>query len=253
MESSSTPQTNYNPQISPTKEGDPSQEQSRKRTTGFSRESLLSNLQEITKEADEIKQELPEESILVDTAAIKRQVEALDKKQIWWIWMFRGWLVFYIWEYVYLAVALASHELGQAGGLVYAVYMLYSIGSVLILTVKYLVQLMAMFKKSLKLNNIALKIMVISACLGLMKVTFLLLTLYDYGLYQKMADEVISQIRIPGVLEFRLAYPSKTEHKIVVLAAVGEWLLDFVLTYGGARLYKRYLVKREYLLKQKIE
>jgi len=253
MEISSTLQTNPSPQISPTKEGDTSQEQDHRHTARFSRESLLSSLEEIAKETEEIKQELPEEPKQIDITAIKRQVETLDKKQVWWAWIYRGFLMYNISQYVYLGMLLASQEIGDAAGMAYVVYMVYLIGSTLVLTAGYLAQLLAMFRKSLRLNKIAIKIMMIFGLLELMKVSFLLFTFYDYDLYQKVADGVVSMISIPGVLTFRVEHPPKAVHQLRVLTAIGDWIVDFVVTYGGARLYKRYLAKREFFLKQKID
>jgi len=250
MQSSSSPQNTGN---SPTKEGVPSQEQVRKRTTGFSRESLRNNLEEIAKEAEEIKQELPEEQKKVDTTAIKREIEELDKKYVWWLWLYRCWLIYNIWEHSQLRALMASEEIIEAMGESYMMYVLVSIVTMMILTAQYSVQLLAMFRRSLKLNNIAIKIMVLFGLFGLIKAGLLLFTLSDYDIIKKLSDEIASQMIVTGVLESPFQYLSKDQYQWIVLKEVGEFVLDVVLTYGGARLYRRYLTKRESMLKQKTE
>jgi len=248
MESTSVPQTKSNPQASPSKQGDPSQEQVRKRTTGFSKESLLSNLQEIAKEAEEIKQELPEEAKKVDTVAIQRQVEELDKKQMVWLWLYRCWLVYNIWEHSEVAAVLAvveefAEELGEA----YMRYILISIFWMVLQSSRYLVLLLAIYKKSLRLNNIGIKITVVFGFFGLIQASFLCLILSNYEVYQKLGNELLEQVGLG------MQYPAKEEFQWIVLESVGRFLADLFLTYGGAKFYRRYLLKRESLLKQKIE
>jgi len=240
MESSSTPQTNGNPQTS--NQGTASEEQPRKRTNGFSRESLLNNLEEIAKEAEEIKQELPEEPKQVDTAAIKRQVEILDKRQVLWIWLYRGWLLWNVWQRAEMEVVLVGDDVGEA-----ILSVVIAIVGMLVMIGPYMAQIFAMLRKSLRLSDIALKMMVVFACLGLIKMTFLSFMLYDSELFLNLSENLVSQLNVAGV-EIQLAYPPKEGFQMVFLIVLVEFLVDFVLTYGGARLYKRYLLKRQALL-----
>jgi len=234
-------------------EGISRQEQPRKRHPGFSKQSLQNDLNDINKQTEEFKQELPKDPNQPDDITIQREIELLDQKQRVWVFLYKGFLMYYIYKNVPLGRAIISSEFFETMSNIQITQVLSSILVMLALISPYLVQLLAIFKKSLKLNNIALKIIGFISWLGFLQLAFMVLTVYDYGLYKKTLEFIYEKFELVESGGEKIQYLSREVYNWMVYETIAECLIHFALTYGGARLYKRYLLKREALLRQKTE
>lgn len=178
---------------------------------------------------------------------IQKEIEALDKKQTIWLWLYRAWLLWKIWEDIPLSM-IQHPEAFEALLPPRFLSPVFVYPFALFVISPYLIQLWGMYKKNLKATTISLKIHWIYFILAMIQIAAIILTLVKFEAFKKLVTPLLMRV-LGGEIEF----PSKEEYSALALYTIGRSLIHYLITLGGCILYKKYLLKRQILIREKIE
>jgi len=112
----------------------------------------------------------------------------------------------------------------------------------------YLIQLWGMHKKNLKATTISLKIHWVYFWMAVLQIVVIILTLVKYEAFKTLVTPYLAKF-----LGSEIELPSREDYTVLAVYTIGQSLFHYLVTLGGAALYKKYLIKRQRLVKEKSE
>jgi len=187
---------------------------------------------------------------------VYKQIEKLDQKQRIWLRLYIVWLIYNLKGFAVLFIEFFSapalpEELEELEEIIRPMMnlgILIQFGFTLITASPYLIQLWAIYKKSLKRTNTFIKIMKVLIVLNAISLVFSCLIIYKFDQVKELIASGV--IAISQEEQELLSLYSKEDFMLSAFYEIVETLVYFLLCYGGAIKYRNYLMQRENLMQK---
>lgn len=187
---------------------------------------------------------------------VYKQIEKLDQKQRIWLRLYIVWLIYNLKGFAELFIEFFSapalpEELEELEEIIRPMMnlgILIQFGFTLITASPYLIQLWAIYKKSLKRTNTFIKIMKVLIVLNAISLVFSCLIIYKFDQVKELIASGV--IAISQEEQELLSLYSKEDFMLSAFYEIVETLVYFLLCYGGAIKYRNYLMQRENLMQK---
>lgn len=185
-----------------------------------------------------------------------KKIEELDQRQKIWLRLYVVWLIYNLKSFVTFLIEVLStpelpEELEEFEELIRPMMnlgILIQFGILFVTLSPYLIQLWAIYKKSLKRTNTFIKIMKVLIVLNAISLAFSCVIVYQWDKMKEMINSGMFMIS-EEEMEMLNMY-SKEDFMMSTFYEMAEMLVYFLLSYGGAVKYRNYLMQRENLMQK---